>query len=208
VKTAACGSLAGIPLRGTWYRAVDPRFLGTALSTTYTATTPSRFSPGRLGTPAFEILYLAENPLVAMFEARPLFGSPSTPGGVVPHPGRPLVTLPIMASLSAVADLTNSVEAAMLDTNAQELTGDWRSYATRIPPGTLPGPHSGLPPTHALGITIHGLRKHQGFITFSATLPDYKILVVLPGRLVQGTADYLQYSFHDDRGALQVKRIP
>jgi hypothetical protein len=55
----------------------------------YTPTTTSRFSPGRLTAPAFEILYLAENPMVAMFEARALFGSPSTPGGVVPHPNRP-----------------------------------------------------------------------------------------------------------------------
>jgi len=54
--------------------------------------------------PAFEILYLAENPMVALFEARALFGSPTTPGGVVPHPNRPLVTLPILVSLGAIAD--------------------------------------------------------------------------------------------------------
>ncbi|HMF79254.1 MAG TPA: hypothetical protein VK604_26580 [Bryobacteraceae bacterium] len=150
---------------------------------------------------------MLENPMVAMFEARALFGSPSTPGGVVPHPNRPLVTLPVMVSLIAVADLTDPAEAAKIDTNAQELTGDWRSYATRIPPAVPPTPHSGAPPTHDLGSMLFALGKHQGFISFSATLPDYKILVVFPGRL-KGTTDYLQYSFHDDRGAMQVKRIP
>jgi hypothetical protein len=63
-------------------------------------------SGGRSGAMAqtFEILYLAENPMVALFEARSLFGSPATPGGVVPHPNRPLVTLPILVSLGAIAD--------------------------------------------------------------------------------------------------------
>jgi RES domain-containing protein len=179
-------------MRGTWYRAVDPRFLATALSTLHTATTPSRFSPARSTAPAFEILYLAENPMVALFEARALFGSPSTPGGVVPHPSRALVTLPILVSLSAISDLTDPAAATVIETNAQELTGDWRSYATRIPPAGPPAPHTGSP---------------HGFASFSATLPDYKILVVFPDRL-KGTPDYLQYSYHDHRGGIQVKRIP
>jgi hypothetical protein len=81
--------------------------------------------------PGFEILYLAENPMVAMFEARVLFGSPSTPGGVVPHPARPMVVLPVTVDLEAVADLTEDAEANVVSTTAQELTGDWRSYADR-----------------------------------------------------------------------------
>jgi hypothetical protein len=97
-----------------------------------------------------------------MFEARILFGSPSTPGGVVPHPSRPLVTLPIMVGLTAVTDLTDPTEAATLDTNAQESTGDSRSYATRIPPSDPPAPHTGVPPTHNLGNALFALGKHQG----------------------------------------------
>jgi len=70
VNISRCSSLARTGMRGTWYRAVDPRFLATALSTLHTATTPSRFSPASMAAPAFEILYLAENRLVALFEAR------------------------------------------------------------------------------------------------------------------------------------------
>ena len=202
-----CGSLVHTRIRGTWYRAVDPRFLAGALSTIHTTTTPSRFAPGRSAVPAFEILYLAENPMVALFEARALFGSPSTPGGVVPHPSRPLVTLPILVGLSAVADITNPAEATLIETNAQELTGDWRSYATRIPPVGPTAPHTGVPPTQSLGTALFALGSSQGFVSFSATLADYKILVVFPDRL-KGTPDYLQYSYHDDRGTMQVKRIP
>jgi hypothetical protein len=181
--------------------------LASALSTLHTTTTASRFSPARPGSPAFEIRYLAENPMVALFEARALFGSPSAPGGVIPHPGCPLVTLPIAVSLGAAADLTDPVEAAIIETNAQELTGDWRCYATRIPPASFPAPHTGMPPTQTLGNALFALGSHQALTTFSATLPDYKILVVFPDRL-KGSADYLEYSYHDDRGTMRVKRIP
>jgi len=81
-------------------------------------------------TPGFKILYLAENPMVAMFEARVLFGSPSTPGGVVPHAARPMVVLPVTVNLDAVVNLTDDHQATLVSTNAQELTGDWRSYAS------------------------------------------------------------------------------
>ena len=70
--------------------------------------------------------------LVALFVARALFGSPSTPGGLVPHPNRPLVTLPIVVNLSAISDLTDPAEAVLIETNAQELTGEWRT-GKRIP---------------------------------------------------------------------------
>lgn len=121
-------------------------------------TTPSRFSPGRLAKTAFEVLYLAENPLVAMFEVRALYGSPSAPGGVVPHPSRPLVVLPITVRLSDVADLTVPSEAAKVDTNAQELTGDWRSYST----WTSAPPHSGTPPTQEFGEELYRLENIPG----------------------------------------------
>jgi hypothetical protein len=199
--------LSHISVEGTWFRAVDPRFLDAALSTSHTAVTASRFSPGRPAVPAFQILYVAENPLVALFEARALFGSPAIPGGLVPHPGRPLVTLPIKTSLSAVADLTNSAESAKIETNAQELTGDWRSYSTRLPPLIPPAPHTGIPPTQSLGNRLYEMGKHQGLVTFSATLPDYRILAVFVDRLNE-TQSYLQYSYHDLHGAMKIKRIP
>jgi RES domain-containing protein len=144
---------------GTWYRAVDPRFLAAALSTAHTTITPSRFSPARSLAPGFEILYLAENPMVAMFEARVLFGSPSTPGGVVPHPARPMVVLPVTVDLGAVADLTEDAEANVVSTTAQELTGDWRSYADRtvMPGAGEAAPHSGSAPTQQLGSELFRL---------------------------------------------------
>ena len=106
------------------------------------------------------------------------------------------MTLPILVSLGAIADVTDPAEAMVVETNAQELTGDWRSYATRIPPAGPSRPHTGTPP-QILGSALFAL----------GSLPDYKILIVFPDRL-NGTPDYLQYSYHDARGTIQVKRIP
>jgi len=193
VNLVRCSSLARTGVRGTWYRAVDPRYLANALSTLHTTTTPSRFSPAHQRSRS---CIWPRNPMVALFEARALFGSPSAPGGVIPHPSRPLVALPTMVSLSAAADLTDPGEAAVSDANAQELTGNWRSYATRIPPGRFPAPLTGTPPTQTLGNALFALGSQQGFTSFSATIPDYKILAVFPDRL-KGTPDFLQYSYHD-----------
>ena len=76
MNAGVASRLAQIPHSGTWYRAVSPRFLSTAISTTHSKTIASRFSPASPTNPGFEILYLAENHLVAMFEAQALFGSP------------------------------------------------------------------------------------------------------------------------------------
>ncbi len=66
-----------------------------------------------------------------MFEAQALFGSPLSPGGIVPHPTASFVTLAIQVQLAVVVDMTNPAEAMAVDTNAQELTGDWRGYQQR-----------------------------------------------------------------------------
>jgi hypothetical protein len=128
--------------------------------------------------------------------------APQRPQGD-PHPNRQLVTLPILVSLAAIADVTDPAEAMVVETNAQELTGDWRSYATRIPPAGPPRPHTGTPATQGLGSALFALGSLQVFMSFSATLPNYKMLVVFPDRL-KGTPDYLQYSYHDARGTIQV----
>jgi hypothetical protein len=142
-----------------------------------------------------------------MFEARVLFGSPITSGEVFPHPKRPIVVLPIMVSLTSVADLTDPNEAAIIQTNAQELTGDWRSYARRNMSMSSPGPHAGIAPTQNLGSELFANGKHQGLISFAATLPDYKVLVIFRAR-IDGTRSHVEYTYHDDRGLLRTKRIP
>ena len=43
-------------------------------------------------------------------------------------------------------DLTNPANATLIDTNAQELTGDWRGYTLRGPKASVKGPIGKAPP--------------------------------------------------------------
>ena len=160
--------LAAVPHSGTWYRAVNSRFISTAVSTAHSKTIASQFSPASPANPGFEILYLAENHLLAMFEAQALFGSPLTPGGVVPHPTASLVTLAIQVQLSLIVDLSVPAQATLVDTNAQELTGDWRGYQQRGSATSVAGP-TGKAPTQELGDQLFALCPTiQGFLSLSA----------------------------------------
>jgi len=207
VNTASVSRLARMSHSGTWYRSVAPRFITAAISTTHSKTIPSRFSPASPAKPGFEILYLAENHLVAMFEAQALFGSPLTPGGLVPHPTASLMTLAIQAQLTAVVDLSNPTQATLVDSNAQELTGDWRGYQQRGPATSVTGP-TGKAPTQEFGEQLFThCHDVQGFLTLSARLPYYRILAVFTQRLRAGT-DYIRYTITDPSGRSQTIQIP
>jgi len=89
----ACGQLSTSPETQTWYRAIQPQFWTTALQTSQTTTFPTRFNEGANAHPQFEILYLAEDHQLALFEAQALLGSPLTPGSIVPQPRKAWVIL-------------------------------------------------------------------------------------------------------------------
>ena len=118
MNLVACGALPRRPETQVWFRALEPQFWTTSLATAQTAVIPSRFNAGANAMPPFEILYLAENPLVALFEVQALFGTPTQPGGVFPHPRQAWIEV-----------ATHS----LLETSAQELTGDWLGSQQRGP---------------------------------------------------------------------------
>ena len=207
MNAANATRLSRVPHSGTWYRAVAPRFVSTAIVTTHSKTISSRYSPASRASPGFEVLYLAENHLVAMFEAQALFGSPLNPGGVVAHPTASLLTLAIQVQLTAVVDVSNPTQAALLDTNAQELTGDWRGYQQRSPATSVSGP-TGKAPTQDFGEQLFAVCPDvQGLLTLSARLPYYRVLAVFPSRLRKGV-DYVRYSITDPAGQLKTFEIP
>jgi hypothetical protein len=118
-------------------------------------------------------------------------------GTGIAHATRPTVVLPITVDLEAAANLTTDEEAGLISTNAQELTGDWRSYSHRSA-ASGPGPSS----PHS-GDELSRLGKHQALVSFAATVPDYKILAAFVERL-KGTSSCLRYSYHDERGKVQM----
>lgn len=182
-------TIGGAPLgpeSRVWYRAVQTHFLGTALSTLHTRTVSSRFSAASPDSPGYEILYLAENHAVALHETQALLGSPSTPGGMVPHPHSTWTVLNVSVRLQAVADLTDTETQDLLETTAQEITGDWLGYLLRGPSVTIKGP-TGLAPTQELGEALYRVPQLEGFRTVSARVPYHEILVVFPEKLLPGS---------------------
>ena len=145
--------------------------------------------------------------MVAMFEVQALFGSPLTPGGIVAHPTASFVTLAIQVYLSSVVDISDPAQAGIIDTNAQELTGDWRGYSQRNPTTPVSGP-TGKAPTQEFGEELFAKCSDvQGFQSLSARLPYYRVLGIFPDRLKKG-ADYVRYSIPDANGNQQTIEIP
>ena len=201
--------VAALPLKAetrTWFRAVNPRFLPNALETKHTTHIATRFSPGPLGLHPFEILYLAENHLVALFEVGALFGRPSPPGGLVPHPGRAWIIVNVTVQLQAVADLTQSLVQEALQVSAQELTGDWEGYQTRSFATSVTQP-TGVAPTQRLGEALfQDSRGIEAVLSLSARMPYHLSLMVFPQNLRPGS--FVQFDWDDSAGGRRSLRIP
>lgn len=166
------------PHTGTWYRAIAPVHFATALSTSHSRTVPGRFNDGSPASPAFPILYLAEDPMLALFEVGALYGSPA-PGKTVPNPKHSAATLNVNVTLNKAADLTSIPEQLIFDTNVQELTGDWPGFKTRNASTSVKVP-IGIAPTQELGAALYAVAGLEGFFAVSAKLPYLMNLVVFP----------------------------
>src|SRR5262245_13942954 len=104
-----CGGLRIGPLTGTWYRAIQPQHLQTALRTSHTKRFPSRFNEGHN---LFEILYLAGDHIVALFEVQALLGSPFQ--NWVPNPYAAWIILNVNVTLQRIADLRQLTEQQLI----------------------------------------------------------------------------------------------
>ena len=66
MNLGACSSLRTSAENAVWYRAIEPQYATTPLSTTHMLFVATRFSAVALGRPAFQMLYLTENPVAAL----------------------------------------------------------------------------------------------------------------------------------------------
>lgn len=128
--------LARMPLTGTWYRAVRPEHLETALGYEHSAVIPGRFTSGEPGRSGAAVLYLADTPEVALFEVGVILGAPRSGRTTVPNPGAGIwAVVPVRVVLSVVFYLSDPPQLTHIETSEQEMTGDWFGYRER--------PHSG-----------------------------------------------------------------
>jgi hypothetical protein len=170
MRLSACRRLELGPLTGTWYRAIRQEHWETRLSARHTITVTTRFSAGSPANPAYQVLYLAQDHQLALFEVRALGGSPEAP---IPDPRMTWTVLPLVVTLRAVADLTDPVEQRQIGMSAQELTGKWDQHKG-----------SERAPTQRLGAALFELPGLDGFLVPTA-IPGVsgKNLVVFPEKL-------------------------
>ena len=169
-----------------WYRAVELPHIRTPIDTDHTKATLSRFSPGPNANPPFEVLYLCESPEVAQFEIGAMMGDPLVIGGVLNAP-RSFAVVNVDVLLQRVADLTRVSQQDLIDTTAQELTGDWRGYEYRARARSPIQEPVGTAPTQDLGEALFGLPGIKGFRALSAKLPYRRNLVVFPEKMFEGS---------------------
>jgi hypothetical protein len=186
VNLGACRNLSHSPETGTWYRAVGLAHLTTPINTTHTKATPSRFSAGPNVSSPFEILYLAESPQVALFEFGALMGDPLVVGGTLSAPGSSAI-VHVEVLLQRVADLTLVTQQDLIETTAQELTGDWRGYQRRMAVTAPVQEPVGTAPTQDLGEALFAVAGIEGFRTLSAKLAYHRNLIIFPEKMFKGS---------------------
>jgi hypothetical protein len=185
MKLKGCSSLALAPLTGSWYRAVPLIHYKTLLRYSHTARIPSRFNAGSPHN-AFSILYFAETPHLALFEAQAMLGSP-LPGRVaLPNPAGSWAIITVQVQLRHVADLTRPSQRRKVGTSVQELTGDWIGYRLRKPTPPATHPYTDVP-TQLLGAGLAATAKLEAFLTYSARDSRHQNLVIFPQNLAKGS---------------------
>jgi RES domain len=178
---------------GTWQHAASTNRPGRALRVTArglaspAAYAPTRFNPGNLLSPGFETLYLALGRDTALFEKRALFGDPYDPRGrFIPGPKMSnAAVIDVDVDLRTVVDLTNLGIHALLQTTAQELTGDWKGYELRgqTGPGFVLTAPTGVAPIQMLGWELFNEPHIEGIKVISAMKAVTCCLVVFTHKL-------------------------
>lgn len=113
-------ALRGQAFYGHAYRVFKPKYMFAPLSTDGAYKNGGRYNPPG----EFDVLYLAEDPITALAEARVLVD----PTGQMLHRPDSRVILAVKYRLEAVLDLADPSNLSALGTSTQELTGDWEGY--------------------------------------------------------------------------------
>lgn len=187
-------TLPVVPRTGAWYRAISPRFYPTqAFDLSYTANVASRFSAG---SGAFQTLYLAQSPEIALREIQALYG-PS--GNTVPSL-RAVTLFRVDVQLQRLVDLTNPAVQSLFQTTVQELTGDWQVYSALAALAAIPS-LAPTAPTQQLGAALFASGV-EGILSPSAKVPTASSLLVFQENLETGS-----YIRHTDPATGRVHQL-
>ena len=159
----------------TWWRAVRAQYSARPLAWHHTHGKESRFKSSGL---AFPTLYFARDEPTALREV----GANNQRLGLSISALHAWMAVGVAIQLDRVGDLRHGKERDKLETTVQELTGDWRSYASRTP-ASQEVSSSPPAPSQGLGAALYGIPDCQGFLTPSAKNPLLPNLVVFPDRV-------------------------
>jgi hypothetical protein len=195
MKSAIGVSLPVVPITGTWQHAATIGRPGRALRLTPRGSPSAsgfirtRFNPGNVIAPGFEILYLALDRDTALFEKRVQCGDPfgGASGIVIAPRMKDVAVLAVDVDLRSDTDLTDVAAHAAIDTTAQELTGGWQGYEQRglvSPPVVLTAP-TGPAPTQTLGRELFQQPGIEALKVISAKVPTTCCLVIFTHKLLR-----------------------
>jgi RES domain-containing protein len=141
----------------------------------------ARFTPKG----GFDSIYLASDPITALMEVSLVLQNPNAPVFTMATP--PWVIFAVEGVITEVIDVCSSAIQSLLNTNLQELTGDWAYYQSAYLINQAP-----LPPTQILGQAAYDCRVVTGLKYPSAKQPQSACLVIFPDRLIGAGQSYLE----------------
>ena len=124
-------------------------------------------------------------------------GNPLIVGGILNAPGS-FAAVHVKVVLQRVADLTIVSQQDLIETNAQELTGDWRGYQLRAAARSSIQEPVGTAPTQDLGEALFAVPGIEGFRSLAAKLAYHRNLIVFPRKMFKGS----RLEFRDDSADL------
>ena len=173
------------PLTQTFFRIIHAKYASTALSAVGSYRFGGRYNPAG----AFEVLYLADNPVTALEEVEALLRTNDDLKGVK---GPPRIVLSVECVLQRVVQL-NERALRDLDLSLENVTGPWRESLRRNQTSV----------THEIGLISFERGDVEALLVPSAKNPATSNLVVFPDRLMKGSA----LRVFDDSGIIDA-RLP
>lgn len=192
------------PLSGVWFRGINLKYVVTALQFSHTSAITTRFHHAQQLSQTYPLLYLAENPSVALLEVNAVLSPPGS-NLAIPNPQSAWAVLNVNVTLKTALDLTDANVERLLQTNFQELTGDWHGYDLRRQAGATIQRSAQAAPTQELGLALYRIPGLLGFLTVSAKAPTRKNLVIFPDKIQTPADGQIEFT---DPATGTVHRIP